>query len=48
MPKPSKFASIKLTRTFVEKVKIEAAKARQSMYVFLENLLQQRKGADRG
>jgi len=48
MKKPSKFASIKLTRTFVEKVKIEAAKARQPMYVFLEGLLQQRKELRRG
>jgi hypothetical protein len=39
---PSKFASIKLTRKFVEQIKIEAAKARLPMYAFLEKIFQQR------
>jgi hypothetical protein len=46
----SKFASIKLTRAFVEWIKIEAAKARQPMYVFLEETFKRarRKSTRRG
>lgn len=48
--KPSKFASVKLTRSFVERIKIEAARAKVPMYLFLEDFFHRhatssRKGA---